>query len=98
MSIVEVNNKKARSATKTINMRVQESQLSYIDAAAEMKGKTRTDFILEAARAAAENAFLDRTCFHLNQEQWEAFNEILDAPAEKNTKLADILNQKAPWE
>jgi len=98
MSPAQTNQEKPSSQTQTINMRVQKTQLSFIDAAAKMKGKTRTDFILEAAQSSAENAFLDRTFFHLDEEQWEAVNAILDAPAQENPQLAKILHEKAPWE
>ncbi|MFW8080452.1 DUF1778 domain-containing protein, partial [Klebsiella pneumoniae] len=38
-----------------LNLRAKESQRAFIDAAAEILHKSRTDFILEMACKAAEN-------------------------------------------
>ena len=43
----------------TLNLRIPAAERNLIDRAALTSGKTRTDFILEAARRAAEEALLD---------------------------------------
>jgi uncharacterized protein (DUF1778 family) len=43
----------------TISMRVPPQTRDLIDRAAKATGRTRTDFMLEAARKAAEEALLD---------------------------------------
>ena len=45
----------------TLNLRIKPEERGLIDRAATLTGKTRTDFVLEAARRAAEEALLDRT-------------------------------------
>ena len=45
----------------TLNLRIKPADRGLIDRAATLTGKTRTDFVLEAARRAAEDALLDRT-------------------------------------
>ncbi|HVP00724.1 MAG TPA: DUF1778 domain-containing protein, partial [Bryobacteraceae bacterium] len=47
----------------TLNLRIKPELRGLIDRAAELSGKNRTDFVLDAARNAAENALLDRTVF-----------------------------------
>jgi uncharacterized protein (DUF1778 family) len=37
----------------TLNLRIKSEERNLIDRAAQMRGKNRTDFILEAARSAA---------------------------------------------
>lgn len=84
--------------SEVVNMRVEPNQLDLIDSAASLCGKTRSAFILEAAYRAAEEALLDWRLFCLNDEQWKAFNEALDASPTKNEKLIELLQAQAPWE
>ena len=58
----------------------------------------RSDFVLKAAYEKAEEVLLDQTAFVLNDEQWEAFNHLLDAPPKVNDKLKKLLAKPAPWE
>ena len=96
MAILDKKTKVKRS--EVVNMRVEPNQLDLIDTAANLSGKSRTAFILDAAYQAAEQTLLERTLFLLNDEQWEAFNQALDAPPSKNEKLRQLLQTKAPWE
>ena len=98
MSSIESDNRGSQPQTRMVNMRIPVKQLSFLDHVAQMEGKTRTNFILDAANSYATNAFLDRTFFNLTEAQWEAFNDVLDAPAKDNPQLAKIMSQKAPWE
>ena len=43
------------------NLRIKAEECGLIDRAAKALGKNRTDFVLDAARRAAEDALLDRT-------------------------------------
>ena len=54
---------KAASRRDTLNLRIKPEERGLIDRAATLTGKNRTDFVLEAARRAAEEALLDRTVF-----------------------------------
>lgn len=81
-----------------INMRIHSATRDFIDQAAKALGKDRSDFVLEAAYEKAEEVLLDQTSFVLNDEQWEAFNKLLDAPPRANDKLRQLLAKSAPWE
>ena len=81
-----------------INMRIHTSTRDFIDRAAKAVGKDRSDFVLEAAYEKAEQVLLDQTTFVLNDEQWEAFNKLLDAPPKANDKLKKLLATSAPWD
>ncbi len=80
-----------------INLRVTRRDRDLIDRAAEAMGKSRTEFILEATRLAAENALIDRTLFRLGPEQIEVFQAALDAPAKSPEGLRYLLTRKTPW-
>jgi len=45
---------------ETLNLRIKADVRDLIDRAAKSRGKNRTDFILDAARAGAEDALLDQ--------------------------------------
>ena len=46
---------KAPSKRESLNIRIKSEERGLIDRAARARGKTRTDFILDAARLAAED-------------------------------------------
>jgi uncharacterized protein (DUF1778 family) len=79
-------------------MRIKPEDRSLFDWAAKAQGKTRTDFILEAARRAAEDALLDRTLVRLQPDAYADFLARLDAPAVPNPPLARTMRTKAPWD
>ena len=90
----------AHSAPRTapINLRARDSQRNLIDAAANLLGKNRSDFMLEAACREAENVLLDQRLFGLNEVQFNAFTQALEAPVKDNPALRELMARKAPWE
>jgi uncharacterized protein (DUF1778 family) len=82
----------------TLNLRIKPELRGLIDRAAELLGKNRTDFVLDAARHAAEDALLDRTVFVINPKAYAEFLARLDAPPRPNARLRRSLQTPAPWE
>lgn len=82
----------------TLNIRIKAEERNLIDRAARAKGKNRTDFILDAARAAAEEALLDQAVIRLNESAYVEFLERLDAPPRSNIRLQKTLQTAAPWD
>ena len=82
----------------TLNLRIKPELRGLIDRAAELSGKNRTDFVLDAARIAAEDALLDRTVFAVNAKAYAEFLARLDAPPRPNDRLRRSLQTNAPWE
>jgi uncharacterized protein (DUF1778 family) len=88
-----------RAATRgSLNLRIKPELRGLIDRAAELAGKNRTDFVLEAARRAAEDALLDRTVFSVSPEAYAEFLKRLDAPPRPNERLRRTMKLKARWE
>jgi uncharacterized protein (DUF1778 family) len=83
---------------ETLNMRIRSEDRNLFDWAAQAQGKTRTDFIIEAARRAAEEALLDRHVIHVGAEAYDAFVARLDSPPAPNERLARTMQTAAPWE
>lgn len=88
----------AQPKRETLNLRIRPEVRDVIDRAAELTGKSRTDFVLEAARRAAEDALLDRTVFAVDEETYARFVARLDAPPNANERLRKTVQKKAPWE
>jgi uncharacterized protein (DUF1778 family) len=82
----------------TLNLRIPAAERNLIDRAAESAGKTRTDFILEAARRAAEEALLDRALMVVSPAAYGEFLKRLDRPARPNDRLRRTMRRKAPWQ
>src|SRR5689334_11974400 len=81
----------------TLNLRIPTTERNLIDQAAAATGKTRTDFILSAARRAAEDALLDRAILSVSPEAYARFLARLDAPAKPNARLKKTLRARVPW-
>ncbi|MBD2607692.1 DUF1778 domain-containing protein [Scytonema hofmannii FACHB-248] len=87
-----------RNRDVTINIRVHQAQRDLIDRAAEAVGKNRSDFMLETACREAEAILLDRRLFMLDDEKFQQFMDLLDAPPSDNENLRKLLFTKAPWD
>ncbi len=81
-----------------INLRALPEQRDLIDQAADLLGKTRSDFMLEAACERARAVMLDQVFFSLDAEKFRQFTALLDAPPAANPGLERLMAVKAPWE
>ena len=81
-----------------LNLRIKPEDRGLIDRAATLTGKTRTDFVLEAARHAAEEALLGRTVFNVDPEAYAQFLARLDEPPRPNERLRRTMQAVPPWE
>ena len=81
----------------TLNLRIAGVERNLIDRAAAAQGTTRTDFILRAARRAAEEALLDRALVSVSPEAFAEFIGRLDAPAAPNERLRKTMQSPLPW-
>lgn len=80
-----------------INLRALPQQRDLIDQAAQLLGKNRSDFMLEAACDKAQSVLLDQVFFNLDDERFKEFTAALDAPVQANAGLKRLLAVKAPW-
>ena len=90
--------RKRMDASIPLNMRIKPATRNLIDRAAELLGKTRTDFMLEASERRAEEVLLDRSIFTVSPEVYAEFLARLDAPAQINVRLKRTMSTKAPWD
>lgn len=87
-----------RPRRNTLNLRIKPEEQGLIDRAAELTGKTRTDFVLEAARRAAVETLTDRKLFAVDAATFAKFTKLLDAPAQPSEKLRRSMQTPPPWE
>jgi uncharacterized protein (DUF1778 family) len=81
----------------TISIRARAGQRDLIDQAADRLGRSRSDFMLEAACRQAEDVLLDQTYFALDAKGRAAFQDLLDNPPPATDRLRRTLNAQAPW-
>ena len=82
----------------TISIRARAGQRDLIDQAADRLGRSRSDFMLEAACRQAEDVLLDQTYFALDPQRHAAFQALLDKPPAPTDRLRRTLKARAPWE
>lgn len=58
----------------------------------------RTDFVLDAARAAAEDALIEQRVMLVDPDSWQAFITRLDQPPAPNAELRRTMQTPAPWD
>jgi uncharacterized protein (DUF1778 family) len=62
------------------NLRVSPGDQELIGRAVRASGLNRTDFVLQAARAAARELLVEQAWHTVSAEQLEQFHRLLDAP------------------
>jgi uncharacterized protein (DUF1778 family) len=80
-----------------INLRARPEQREIIDQAAQLLGKNRSDFMLEAACDKAQSVLLDQVFFRLDAAKFRQFVKLLDAPPSPNPGLERLMAVRPPW-
>ncbi|EKT56203.1 DUF1778 domain-containing protein [Providencia sneebia] len=90
--------KEAVITRSSLNLRIKPEDKILIDRAANAVGKNRTEFVLEAARRAAEETLADLRVINVSPEVYQEFMNKLDAPPINNEALRKTMMSKSPWE
>ena len=83
---------------RPLSMRLPSADIAIIDRAAGLRGRSRTDFIREAAVRAAEEAILETALIRMSPGGFAAFLEALSAAPQAVPEMAELMERKAPWE
>lgn len=87
-----------RKAQVKIMLSATPTQCASLDAAAARFGKSRSDFILDAACEQAATVLADQVHFELSDDAYQQFVTLLDTPPAQNTRLDWLLRRKPLWE
>ena len=82
----------------SINIRARARQRDLIDQAATRLGRSRSEFMLDAACREAEDVLLDQTYFAVDAGTFAKFQALLTTPLPPTERLRRLLKTKAPWE
>ncbi len=85
----------AKEKQKVVNLRIDETRRNLIDQAAKLQGKSRTEFMIEAAYREAEQTILDQKIFILDEADFEYITRTDHQP---DPKLVKLFKSKSPWE
>lgn len=81
-----------------ISMRFPAGDVDLIDRAAALRGRSRTDFVREAAVRAAEDILMEARLIRMSEDSFADFVAALSAPAQFVPEIAEVLARPAPWE
>ncbi|KNY12932.1 hypothetical protein AKG11_32020 [Shinella sp. SUS2] len=81
-----------------ISMRLPEADVAMIDRAATLRGRSRTDFVRDAAVRAAEEVVMEQSLIRMSPEGFAGFMEVLSAPAAPVPEMVELARRPAPWE
>ena len=90
-----------RAATRKdhpLSMRLPEADISMIDRAASLRGRSRTDFVRDAAVRAAEDVLMETALIRMSPDGFEAFMSALSAPPVPVPEMVALARRAAPWE
>jgi uncharacterized protein (DUF1778 family) len=77
----------AKSKAYRFDARLNEEQKILIQRAADLEGRTMTDFVLHSAEAAAERTIEQRAMLILSARETEAFVDVILSPAQPGPVL-----------
>lgn len=90
--------RKLTPSSEMVSLRVPGQKLAVIDVAADIVGKSRTQFVLETTLERAERVILDQRSIPLDEAQADALEALFRNPPKPVEALRRLMMSKAPWE
>jgi uncharacterized protein (DUF1778 family) len=90
--------KMAKKKEYPISMRLPEADIATIDRAAGLRGRSRTEFVRDAAVRAAEEVLLERAFIRMSTRDFGVFSAALAAPGQQVPEMVALLSRVAPWD
>jgi uncharacterized protein (DUF1778 family) len=88
--------RRAKKKKHPVSVRLTDADMAIIDRAAGMRGRSRTDFVREAAVRAAEQVMAS-TLVRMSPTGFNTFMEALVEPATAVPEMVEVLKRPAPW-
>lgn len=87
---------KSNSDTRPVNLRMRNDTRALIDRAAEIRGKNRSEFMIDAAVAAAQDTLLEQTLIMVDRETYDFYLSVLDQPP-SGEGIERLMKGTPPW-
>ena len=81
-----------------IQIRASAATKAILNRAAALRGQRLSEFMLDSARARAEETILDQRLFALDDEAYKTFLAMLDAPVKPDRALRARMKRKPAWD
>lgn len=81
-----------------LSMRLPSADIAIIDRAASLRGRSRTDFVRDAAVREAENVVMEAMPLRMSAEGFSAFMDALAQPGRPVPEMVEVMRRSAPWE
>lgn len=81
-----------------LSMRLPDADIAIIDRAATLRGRSRTDFVRDAAVRAAEDVLMETAPIRMSADGFRSFLKVLSAPPSPVPEMVEVLKRAAPWE
>jgi len=81
-----------------LSMRLPAADIAIIDRAATLRGRSRTDFVRDAAVRAAEDVLMEALPIRMSPAGFKAFTAALSGPATAVPEIVELFRRAAPWE
>jgi uncharacterized protein (DUF1778 family) len=84
--------------SERIDIRTTSSVKRILQDAASASSKTVSEFLIDSALTKATEVLADRRLFLMDNEQWTAFLDALDAPPQPMPRLEKLLKEPSALE
>ncbi len=81
-----------------LSMRLPDADIAIIDRAAGLRGRSRTEFVRDAAVRAAEDVLMENVLVRMSAQGFEAFVHAIAGPGAPVPEMVEFLERTAPWE
>jgi uncharacterized protein (DUF1778 family) len=81
-----------------LSMRLPVADIAIIDRAATLRGRSRTEFVRDAAVRAAEDVLMETSPIRMSPAGFKAFMTVLSRPATAVPEMVELFRHAAPWE
>jgi uncharacterized protein (DUF1778 family) len=79
-------------------VRLPVADIAIIDRAATLRGRSRTEFVRDAAVRAAEDVLMETAPIRMSPAGFKAFMAALSGPATAVPGMVELFRRTAPWE
>jgi uncharacterized protein (DUF1778 family) len=81
-----------------LSMRLPEADIAVIDRAAALRGRSRTEFVRDAAVRAAEETLLETAPIRMSEAGFQSFLAAISGPPAPAPEMAALFRRAAPWD